>query len=196
MKNVLFVDSCIRGEASRSKKIADSFLNNLSNEYQVKHLDLKSEDLKPLVNDFFEERQELLEKNELNHPRFHYAHEFASTDIIVIAAPFWDLSFPALLKIYIENVSVDGITFQSTSEGLKGLCKATNLYYFTSRGGFYHDSYDDQGTAYIKCLCSFFGIDNYECVDADGMDVQGFNSNKSLETACQKAKELAENLSK
>ena len=29
MKNVLFVDCCIRGEASRTKKLADAFLSAL-----------------------------------------------------------------------------------------------------------------------------------------------------------------------
>ena len=37
--------------------------------------------------------------------------QFQRADAILIAAPFYDLSIPALLKVYIENVSVDGITF-------------------------------------------------------------------------------------
>ena len=32
---------------------------------------------------------------------------------IVVAAPFWDLSVPAVLKVYIENISADGVTFAS-----------------------------------------------------------------------------------
>lgn len=47
---------------------------------------------------------------------FKYAHEFANADLIVIAAPFWDLSIPALLKVYIENIAVDGITFEYSLE--------------------------------------------------------------------------------
>ena len=38
-----------------------------------------------------------------------YAKQFAGADTIVIAAPFWDLSFPAILKTYIENIYVTGI---------------------------------------------------------------------------------------
>ncbi len=195
MKQVLFIDACIRGEASRSKKIAETFLENLNEEnYFVTHLNLMIEDLKPLINEEFEERQALLEKNELNHPRFHYAHEFANADIIVIAAPFWDLSFPALLKIYIENVSVDGITFTSTSDGLKGLCKATNMFFFTSRGGFYFNATSEQATPYLKELCKFFGIGHFNYISADGMDVEGYDSDKSLNEACHNATSLARTL--
>ena len=194
MKKVLYVDCCIRGEESRTKKIADAFFANLSNQYEVKHLDLKNENLKPLVNDFFDEREKLIAEHNLTHPRFRYAHELADVDMVVIAAPFYDLSFPSLLKIYIENCTVDGITFASTSTGLKGLCKATNMYYFTSRGGFYHDAADEQATPYLKHLCNFLGIDHFDCIDADGMDVVDFDSEASLKEACDKASKLAKTL--
>ena len=62
----------------------------------------------PFQEGFFWQRERLLETGELTHPRFRYAHQFKNADRIVIAAPFWDLSFPALLKVYIENVSVQG----------------------------------------------------------------------------------------
>ena len=86
---------------------------------------------------FFEQRQRLLEEGDLSHPRFRYAHEFAAADRIVLAAPFWDLSFPALVKIYIENVSVDGITFGCNESGCFGTCRAEKLMYITTRGGSY-----------------------------------------------------------
>ena len=36
---------------------------------------------------------------------------------------YWDLSFPAALKIYIEHAAVMGVTFHYTEEGrCEGLC--------------------------------------------------------------------------
>ncbi|MGN0989033.1 MAG: NAD(P)H-dependent oxidoreductase [Eubacteriales bacterium] len=35
---------------------------------------------------------------------FSYAKQFESVDVIVIFAPYWNLSFPASLKTYIENI--------------------------------------------------------------------------------------------
>ena len=46
-------------------------------------------------------REELLDRGELDGEIFRYSHQFAAADRIVIAAPYWDLSFPAQLKIYI-----------------------------------------------------------------------------------------------
>ena len=40
MKNVLFVDCCIRGEASRTKKLADAFLSALPADCRVTRLGL------------------------------------------------------------------------------------------------------------------------------------------------------------
>ena len=132
MKNVLFVDCCIRGEASRTKKLADAFLSALPADCRVTRLDLMAEDLSYFKDGYFAQREQLLAAGERDHPRFRYAHQFAQADRIVIAAPFWDLSFPALLKVYIEQVSVDGITFGSTESGLQGLCRASQLVFLTT----------------------------------------------------------------
>lgn len=129
MKNVLFVDCCIRREASNTKKLAEAFLSALPSDCAVTRLDLMAENLSYFKDSYFDQREALLAENRRDHPRFRYAHQFAQADLIVIAAPFWDLSFPALLKVYIEQVSVDGITFGSTEEGLKGLCRASHMIF-------------------------------------------------------------------
>ena len=41
---------------------------------------------------------------------FDLARQFARAEIIVMAAPYWDLSFQAALKQYLEQVNVVGIT--------------------------------------------------------------------------------------
>lgn len=192
MKKCLFIDCCIR-DGSNTLKLADSFLKNL-NGYEIEHLKLDELNLMPLVGDFFNQRQELLEEDDRNHPRFNYAHQFKNADLIVIAAPFWDLSFPALLKIYIENISVDGITFHSSEDGLVGLCNADNLIYLTTRGGFYENDEMEQATPYLKALSKFFGIENFKFIAADGMNVQGYDANTSLNKAKEKAKTLASSL--
>ncbi len=194
MKKCLYIDCCIRGDESRTKQLADTFFDNLKG-YEVKHLILEEEGLKPLVGDFFFERQELLEKGELDHPRFDYAHEFAEADMVVMAAPFWDLNFPALLKIYIENISVDGITFGTSANGLVGLCKADNLIYFTTRGGIYKDSPLETADHYLSSFVPFFGFKKYTSIAADGMDIVGYDGVGSLNEAKEKAKQLALSLS-
>ena len=56
---------------------------------------------------------------------FSLAKEFAIADTIVIAAPYYDLSFPAMLKQYFEQINVLGVTFTYSDSGIpEGLCKA------------------------------------------------------------------------
>ena len=93
MKKALFVDCCIRREESRTKRLAYSFLARLSPDYGVQRLTLMEEGLQPLMGDFFAARQSLLAAGKLEHPRFRYARQFADVDLVVIAAPFWDLNF-------------------------------------------------------------------------------------------------------
>ncbi|MFR8643941.1 MAG: NAD(P)H-dependent oxidoreductase [Monoglobus pectinilyticus] len=134
MKKVLFVNCCIRKEDSRSLKLAKHFIDSLDNDvYQVEELCLMDEPLEFFKDSFFEQRERLLKDKKFDHPRFRYAWQFKEADKIVIAAPFWDLSFPALLKVYIENLCVDGITFGCNENGCFGTCNADKLVYITTR---------------------------------------------------------------
>ncbi|MDO4492470.1 MAG: NAD(P)H-dependent oxidoreductase [Clostridia bacterium] len=176
MKKLLYVDCCIRREESRTKRLAESFLKQVEarGEYEIERLTLMDENLACLMEGFFAQRQELLVTDpERKGPRFRYAHGFAEADRIVIAAPFWDLSFPALLKIYIENVNVDGITFRCDETGVYGLCKAKELLYITTRGADFtgEDEYLEQAFPYLESFCQYVGIERFRGVSADGLDL-------------------------
>ena len=194
MRKLLVVDCCIRKEESRTKKILERFLSAAPSDCAVERLVLTEENLAPLMGDFFEQRQRLLETGDFSHPRFRYAKQFANADLVVIAAPFWDLAFPALLKLYIEQVSLDGITFGANESGLTGLCRGTDLVFLTARGGFYTDDPMEMGSRYLEALHTFFGIGEYTCIAADGMNVAGFDAEASLRRAMQEAAQLAASL--
>lgn len=192
MKKVLFVNCCIRREESRSLKLAQQFLSFLdSNEYEVEELCLMDEPLEYFKDSFFAQRERLLADKKFDHPRFRYAWQFKNADKIVIAAPFWDLSFPALLKVYIENLCVEGITFGCNENGCFGTCAADKLVYITTRGGIYVDSPLEMGAKYIEAMCQFFGIDKFECVCAEGIDIFGVDVEETLKKAIDKAEKAA-----
>ena len=44
-------------------------------------------------------------------------NRWPEADEIVIGAPYWDLSFPAALKTYLEHCCVCDVTFHYTQEG-------------------------------------------------------------------------------
>lgn len=192
MEKILFVNCCIRRDQSRTKKLADFFINELvkTNSYEITELCLMDEGLTNMTEGFFHQRDALLAKKDLSHPRFRYAHAFAQADKIIVAAPFWDLSFPALLKTYIENLCVDGITFGCNEQGCYGTCKAKHLTYVTTRGGFYEGTPLEMGSKYMEAMCEFFGIENYDCIAAEGLDMGIRSVDIILGEAMEYAKEV------
>ena len=167
---ILFVDACVRTH-SRTKKLAETLLNKLNEE--TVHIKLEEISFAVTDNNYLIKRDELIANGAFDDDMFALARQFAEADTIVIAAPYWDLSFPAKLKQYIEAINVLGVTFEYTSEGFPhGLCRANKLYYVMTAGGNYVP--EEFGFGYIKALSqNFFGIKDVELIKATGLDVIG-----------------------
>ena len=99
---------------------------------------------------------------------------------MVVAAPYWDLMFPAVLKTYLESITVSGITFRYSAQGRpESLCKAKALYYVTTAGGFIGQN--DFGFSYIQALAqNFFGIPELHRYAAEGLDIYGADVEKIM----------------
>lgn len=196
MKELLLVDCCVRGKGSRTRKLVEAFLEGLGeNRFQVTVVNPEAEGMTPLTGANFARREELVERGELDHPRFHYARQFARADVVVFAAPLWELSFPAILKVYIENVSVKGVTFGCDADGLFGSCRGSRLIFLTTRGERYEGSDMEQGSRYLEAMSKFFGFGGYSCIAADGLDAAGADPRIILADACGRARGLAGSLS-
>ena len=166
--NILFINACVR-QNSRTKRLADHLLALVEGE--ITEVCLEKEDLQPLSRGLLKKRDELLSERFYDHPMFRYATQFAEADLIVIAAPYWDLAFPSLLKIYLESITVTGITFCYDQGISKGLCRAKRLIYVTTSGG---PIFSDFGYSYVKTLAeTFYGIPETVCYKAENLDVYG-----------------------
>ena len=73
MKNVLFVDCCIRREASNTKKLAEAFLAALPSDCAVTRLDLMAEDISYFKDSYFDQREALLAENRRKFALIHFA---------------------------------------------------------------------------------------------------------------------------
>ena len=132
-KQILYVNACVRKE-SRTKRLADKLLSKLGEPYE----ELRLEKIAfPIVNEeYLNRRDQLISSGDFQSPMFDLARQFSEAETIVIAAPFWDLSFPSILKQYLEQINVVGITFKYSEEGVPvALCKAKRLFYVTTAGG-------------------------------------------------------------
>lgn len=175
MKEILFINACVRPQ-SRTKMLAEYLLSKKEGNITV--IDLQKEDVAGWNWERLSTRDQTLADGDMSHPILKYASQFAAADEIIIAAPYWDLSFPAWLKCYLENCCVVGITFSYDEKDQPyGMCKASSLTYITTAGGPIYS--DELGYGYVRTLCNtFYGISNTnyikaECLDLVGADVEG-----------------------
>ena len=187
MESILFVNACVRPE-SRTFDLTRSVLSHLSGE--VTQIDLNTEGIPVLDGEQLNQRNGHLERGEFDAPMLRYARQFAQADTIVIAAPYWDLMFPALLKIYLEAVTVSGVTFRYNEHGIPvSLCRAKRLVYVTTAGGPIGEY--DFGYQYVNAAArGFFGIESVQCVRAEGLDIIGADVDAILDRARKEAAEL------
>ena len=167
---ILFINACVRTE-SRTRQLTEKLLLKLNRPYEEVRL---HEIAFPVADeDFLNMRDRFIAERDFENPLFDLARQFSESEIIVIAAPYWDLSFPAALKQYFEQINVVGITFKYTEDGIPvGLCKARRLYYVTTAGGSYVP--EEFGFGYIKALSQgFYGIQEVRKIEAAGLDLVG-----------------------
>lgn len=189
---ILFVNSCVRDEESRTLELADVLIDQLSKrnpEANIESVNLMDEDVQYLNKKMLNERVALTSKRDFSNKMFRYAQTFANADLIIIAAPYWDLSFPAVLKAYFEQVTVNGIVFRYNENGMPvGLCKADRLLYVTTSGGYIGNM--NYGYDYVKALCSMYGIKETRCITAEGLDIIGNDVSALLKDAKAKIPEI------
>ena len=172
MKRLLYIDSCVLRETSRTKRIADALVEHLlsTGKYVLEQLVLEDLGLLPLTSKTLAHRNEMRYAEEYDDAMFDLAHQFAEADEIVIAAPFWEGAYPALLKVYFERISVVGIVNRYTDHGPVGMCRASKLHYITTRGGFATDE-QDLGWQNVKGLAKVYGIGSVDCISVNATDV-------------------------
>ena len=195
---LLFVDCCIsqRGEGSRTKRLADAFLAAFREEHPEADVETVTPEtllaLKPFDVEMLNERDALASVGAWDAPVFSLARQLRGADAVVVAAPFWDMSFPAALRTYIEHISANGLTYHYDETGCHGDCRAERLVYLTSGGDFERE--DSVGVVYWRQLAAMFGIPRFDYVFAGGLDAVPEQAAELLEGACALAETLAREL--
>ena len=97
---ILYINACVRQE-SRTKRLAEHYLKQQDS--PVTELDLQQLYFPEVDEAFLAKRDRLCAEGRFDDPMFDLARQFASADSIVIAAPYWDLSFPAVLIAHLPD---------------------------------------------------------------------------------------------
>ena len=192
---ILFVDCCIsrRGGDSRTRVLADAFLAAFREKHQDAEVETVSQEtllaLKPFDAAMLDDRDALASVGAWDAPVFDLARQFRAADGIVVAAPFWDLSYPAALRTYVEYISANGLAYHYDEQGCHGDCRASRLVYLTSGGDFEHE--DSVGVVHWRQLATMFGIPRFDYVFAGGLDIDPVRTPELLAGACELAQKLA-----
>ena len=193
---LLIVDCCIsqRGEASRTRRLLRAYVESFCRS----HPDVETEtvtpetllSLQPFDPAMLDERDALASVQAWDAPVYDLARQFRAADAVVVAAPFWDLTFPAALRTYIEYISANGLTYHYEADGCHGDCRGEKLVYLTSGGDV--ERPESLGVLCWKQLCDMFGIPAFDYVFAGGLDLDPAKTEEILAEACEKARRLAE----
>ena len=186
----LFVDSCA-WEQSRTRALCREYLKGDS---AVETVNLFELGIEPFDWTRLTERLALQENEDWGDSMFDLAKQFAAADEVVIGAPYWDLSFPAILKVYVEHITVNGIVFHYREDtGMpEGLCRAKRLVYITTSGG--PCSKANYGYEYFCGIARMFGIPETYFISAEMLDVEGMNVDAIMNEAKEEIRTLKASL--
>ena len=193
MKKLLFINACIRGERSRTLRLCKKYISTFlayHTDYEWEEVDLNVMTLIPQNRDELDRRDAFIEAGDFSDPMFDLAKQFMEADHIVVGAPYWDLEFPSLLKIYFERVSVSELTYHFMGDHSEANTKAERAVYITTAGGYTIGK--NFGYEYAQGLFSFlFGINRMDLVMAEGLDIEGADIEGILAKAMKNAEEIA-----
>ncbi len=173
--NILRIDSSARRDGSETRALTDEFISRIGAtvDTAVIHRDLAA-DAPSFVSETWvgaaftdsnarSDRQAvaLVASDAL-------VAELKTADVIVIGAPIYNFSIPAVLKAWIDMVARAKVTFLHTEDGPVGLLKNKQAYVMISHGpgGTAIGSATDFATPYLRHLLGFIGIHDVEFISA------------------------------
>lgn len=120
--------------------------------------------------------------------------QFVAADKYIFVTPFWNFSFPPVMKAYLDSVSVAGKTFKYTEKGPIGLLTDKKALHIQARGGVYSEGPAAQlemGHRYLSIMMSFFGIPAFEGLFVEGHNAMPDKAQEIKVNAIARAKDLA-----
>lgn len=189
---LLYVDGSPRGDdVSRTLRLAHAFLDAFliaRPDAEIISCRLPQMHLAPVGGEVLALREALIDERRWDHPIFALARDFAAADAVVIAAPYWDLMFPAAVKVYIEHVFIREMTFCYRDDEPIGLCRARRAAFLTTAGSPIGEN--DFGTDYLRAAFAMLGIGRLDAVKAEGIDIRGAAVEQILQEAQTRAAAL------
>lgn len=179
--SLLHIDASPRGERSRSRRLGQKFLSawrRANPDANLVSRDLAQEP-PPFVSEAWVEGayapvdQHSSAAQEAIAISNRYVDELLAADELVITTPIYNLSIPAALKAWIDQIVRVGRTFEMQEGGFRGLARSKRAiilvasgsdFRLTSPGGAYNFL-----EPYLRAVFGFIGITNVEFVYAHSL---------------------------
>jgi len=199
---------------SSSKTVGRAFVNRFMEKYPeftVEELDLYKAHIPRLEYQYFQKRnciinedawKDLPEKEQSEVRRIvELCNQFVSAEVYVIASPMWSLSFPSLLKEYIDCIVQENRTIAFPDSGDKpvGLLndKPRTVVYIQSSGAnipFVLRPMLNKGLNYVEDIMKSMGISTFERLLVDGTGTTEKERKDAINKAMEKIDEIIEKI--
>lgn len=193
------LDELVSNSMGIGKAFIESYQTNHP-EDDVEHIDLFSEYIPMIDKDVLTGWGKLNQGESLNNEEktkidrlSEILEQFLDADKYVFVTPMWNLSFPPVLKAYIDAICVAGKTFKYTAEGVQGLLTDKKALHIQSRGGYYSEgpaAEHESGDRYIRNIMNFLSVPSYETVIIEGHNAQPEKTEEIKQVAMEEATTL------
>ncbi|MDX1491101.1 MAG: NAD(P)H-dependent oxidoreductase [Pseudohongiellaceae bacterium] len=112
-------------------------------------------------------------------------------DEVIIGVPMYNFSIPSMLKAWIDHVARAGVTFKYTENGAVGLLGDKKVYLMVTTGGKHEEGKTDHIRPLMKTILPFLGLDNYDIVIADGLNMGDEPRQEGIARAKEQIEDIA-----
>lgn len=213
MKKLLYIVANSKPEEiSSSKTVGRALVNSIMEKYSdlsMEELNLYSEYIPRPKYSYFSGRSSLVSSDALSkltvqeqndvQQMLKLCDQFVAASVYVVASPMWSLSFPAVLKDYIDCIiqAEKTITFKNEKpEGLLNDRPRTFIYVQSSGGNipWIMKPILDKGLNYVEDIIKFIGISKADELLVDGTGTTEMEKLKAIEKAKSKIDTLVDQL--
>jgi len=152
-------------------------------------VDLKVKDVPALDATSIRTYEDAVARADYSDAMFEPVKQFVAADEIAMAAPMWNLMFPARLMSYLEVCCTQGLSFDVTETGAYvSLVAAKRLTLISTSGGPWPKAPDDHAVGFVETLNRYFWhIPQVDTIVADGLDIYGCDVDEALASTLQAA---------
>lgn len=213
MKKLLYIVANSKPEEiSSSKTVGRALVNRIMDKYQdlnLEELDLYNEHIPRPKFSYFSSRSTLVsadallkltvqEQNDVQQMK-KLCDQFVAATIYIVASPMWSLSFPAILKDYIDCIIQAEKTITFTNDKPEGLLKdrPRTFIYVQSSGAnipWIMKPIFDKGLNYVEDIMKFIGISKFEELLIDGTGTTETEKSEAIEKAKSKIDTIIEQI--